>query len=108
MQIWEPSSRTKLSDLRHPKPSVGPIAFSTDAKTLVGGDSDGVLHFWNVASGSEIAALPAHVSACRSVSFSPDGRCLATADVVDTVRLWSAPSLSEIDGSSKGERHEAR
>ena len=100
VQLLNLASRTKLKEFRHRGMSVDPMAFSPDGKTLVGGTGDGALHLWNVASGSEIAMLAGHVSACRSVSFSPDGRCLATAEVVDTIKLWLAPSFDEIDRPS--------
>jgi WD40 repeat protein len=103
--LWELVSRKELKKLRDPVPWLGPLAFAPDGKTLVGGNVDGQLHFWNVASGNAIVTLPAHLSACRSISFAPDGRCLATAEAGDTIKLWPAPAFAETDHSSPMANH---
>jgi WD40 repeat protein len=93
-------ARKKLKEFRRPAGGLGPLTFALDGKTLLGGDHDGNVHFWNVASGNFIATLPAHTASCRSISFSPDRCWMATAEVVDTVKLWFAPSFEEIERPS--------
>ena len=94
VQIWDLAARTKLAQFRSVNAC---MAFSPDGKTLVGGTSDGALHLWNVASGSEITTLAALVSSCRAISFSPDGRSLAAAEVANAIKLWVAPDFEETD-----------
>ena len=54
-------------------------AFTPDSKTLVLGDAEGGITFWDIASGRQRAAIFAHVDAVRSIAFSPDGLCIATS-----------------------------
>ena len=84
VEVWDLVTRRSLMRFHFRVSWEDPLAFSPDGKTLVGGDIDGKVYFWNLASGNLIATLPAHTAACRAISFSPDGRALGTAEVVDT------------------------
>jgi WD40 repeat protein len=70
VELWDLVSRTRVKGFPHAVPSLGPLALAPDGRTLVGGDVDGRVHFWNIASGTIIATIPAHIASCRSISFS--------------------------------------
>jgi len=68
--------------------SIGGVAFSPDGKVLVtGGDQlssqtqNGILEFWDTATGKLIARKRAAMP-ISALAFSPDGQTLATAEVV--------------------------
>jgi RNA polymerase sigma factor (sigma-70 family) len=80
--------------------TVQTLALSPDGNTLVaGGDTDGKVRLWDVATGKEIALLQGNKGPVRVVAFSPDGRVLAVAGSGtekqgsgDLVTLWDVPS----------------
>lgn len=79
-----------LRPLRHPQ--MWSVAFSPDGRTIAAGDSDGVLHLFDLeAQGVQsMLDLQGHSGGIPSVAFSPDGAWLASASCDSTVRLWTA------------------
>jgi RNA polymerase sigma factor (sigma-70 family) len=92
------------------------VAFAPDGKTLAvgsgrsldqvwsamtvvpppaGGTRLGRITLWDVASGQELAVLPADVSGVYSLAFSPDGKLLAMGSSEAFVKLWRLDSPSE-------------
>jgi WD40 repeat protein/tRNA A-37 threonylcarbamoyl transferase component Bud32 len=74
-------------------------AFSPDGKVLVA--SQGIvgttLHFWDVASGKEIAPpRHDHPNWVSQFLFSADGSTLVTASADQTIRLWDATDLTQV------------
>jgi WD40 repeat protein len=55
------------------------------------GGSDGLIQFWDVATGRDRGVLNAHASNVRSIFFSPDGRLMATGSRDNTAKVWDAP-----------------
>jgi WD40 repeat protein len=83
VEVWDLVSRRSLMKFHFRVGWEDPVAFSPDGKTLVGGDIDGKVYFWNIASGSLIATLPAHTAGCRAISFSP------AVDVSPRPKWWT-------------------
>jgi WD40 repeat protein len=69
------------------------IAFAPNGHRLATVGQDGTLRLWDVSSGGQLAAIPAHRGVAYDVAYSPDGRTIATAGGGDrTARLWDADS----------------
>jgi WD40 repeat protein len=76
------------------------IAFSPDGSRLASGSNDGIVRFWDVATGRLLSNVLASDSV-NALAFSPDGRRMATgsgdASLVQplhapAVRVWDAGS----------------
>jgi WD40 repeat protein len=89
-----------------PMPPAHRLAFSPDAKLLVGAASpviplgesgapilDYSLIVWDVASGEEVLRLPGHRARITCLSFL-DGKTLASASEDSTVLVWDLPTLN--------------
>ena len=69
------------------------MAFSRDSKTLAtGGDYDGSIKLWDIASGKELNTLSGPTDMVTSIAFAPDGSMLAAGSKDGTVRLWKLGS----------------
>ena len=66
------------------------VAFHPSGMTLASGGKDGIVRFWDEATGNSVQTLQGHKNAVHSVAFSPDGQILASGGVDGTVRLWDA------------------
>ncbi len=66
---------------------VSALLFSEDGKTLVNGNRDGTIHFWDINS-SQIKTTLSGQSGLRSVTISPDGSTLASGGSDGTVLIW--------------------
>ena len=64
------------------------VAFSPDGKLFATGGSDGVIRWWDAASGKELLTCRGHENAVISVAFSPDGEGLASGSHDNTIKLW--------------------
>jgi WD40 repeat protein len=80
--------------------SVTLAGFSTDGKTLISGDNDGVIRLWDAATGKE-RTPGSH--AIRDATLSPDGRTLAYAQ--DGIRFWDMAAGRETGGLPSVSNH---
>ncbi len=94
VKIWDAASGDQKSTLRHGN-LVYSVAFSPDGKTLASGEhSTGVIHLWDIETGTSTGALAGGNGSVWSVAFSPDGKTLASGGYVvrrgggGVLRLW--------------------
>jgi WD40 repeat protein len=84
---------------RHDAP-VQRLALSPDGRTLVSGDYEGFLVFWDLGAGRERGRLRAHRQPLNGLSFSPDARILASwsapAATPGEVALWDPTAIKEL------------
>lgn len=72
-------------------------AFSPEGRLFVTGGGDGTLRLWDLATGTEEAALEWHQQQVGHLEFSADGRWLLSASFPDgVVRLWPWQALRTI------------
>lgn len=63
------------------------VVFTPDARHIISGSSDGTIRFWNVQSGKQIHAIPAH-RPVMSLAISSDGESLACGLTESVVKFW--------------------
>jgi eukaryotic-like serine/threonine-protein kinase len=74
------------------------LELSPDGKVLAVGDFNGLVRFWNMATGDELRPpLQAHSESVVSAAFSADGQVLATASLDQTIKLWEFATRRELD-----------
>ena len=65
------------------------VAFSPDGQTLAGGDDDGNVVLWDVASGERLGPpLKGTNVGLQDLAFSPDGTLLASSNFFGQIDLW--------------------
>lgn len=62
--------------------------FHQDGSLLATGDLHGVGLVWDLRSGKNILAFPAHSKQLTSIVFMPNGYQLATGSDDNTVKIW--------------------
>lgn len=66
---------------------VSALLFTENGKTLVNGNRDGTIHFWDL-NASQIRTTLSGQSGLRSVTISPDGSTLASGGSDGTILIW--------------------
>jgi WD40 repeat protein len=70
--------------------------FTPDNRILATGGLDGVIRFWDVATGKEVRRFRGHTMHILCLAFTPDGKVMASASWDTTVRLWDTASGQEL------------
>jgi WD40 repeat protein len=70
-------------------------AFSPDGAEIAVGDANGVIHFWNVQTGTKIGELGGHTGYVYGLCWSADGKMLASASGDKTVRVWKMSGTTD-------------
>jgi WD40 repeat protein/predicted Ser/Thr protein kinase len=88
VELWDPAAERRRAALRGHEDCVI-LAMAPDGRTLAsGGNSDGRLILWDVATGRELGRLPHQPGGVWALAFSPDGQKLAVGGRDQPVRLW--------------------
>jgi WD40 repeat protein len=66
------------------------VALSADGERLAASGADGSVRVCDVATGTELPALPKHPNPLNCLRFSPDGSQLATNFTRRAIKLWDA------------------
>ena len=75
--------------------------FTPDNKSLVTGDNDGLINFWNLQTLRVALTLRHSHAPAALLAFGPEGDLLLSRGGSGGVKFWSAPSLAEIDEARK-------
>jgi WD40 repeat protein len=87
---WDVATGAERPPVLRTQPAQGfasPV-FTPDSKTLITGDQERQVRFWDAASGQERAApggVPGHLI---SLALSPDGKTVAAGGTDETIRLF--------------------
>ena len=95
IELWDVDTGTLRATLGERTDEIGTLAFSLDAKTFVGANSeDGSIRFWDANTGEELSVLTTgHTDGLNALAFSPDSSTLA-AGYAKTVELWDTNALT--------------
>jgi WD40 repeat protein len=78
------------------------IVFSPDGKTLAGGDADGWIRLWDVATGELRNQSPLHSGPVHAVALRPDGARLISIGAEGTLIEWDAGTGKALEKTSVG------
>lgn len=67
--------------------AVTSLVFSPDGKTLVNGNREGTIHFWDMRTQQIKSTFSEH-SGLNALAFSPDGHTLASGSSDGTILIW--------------------
>ena len=67
----------------------GYCVISPDGRFLAWGDSDGTVHFFDIAKGTTVDSLGAHSASVQRVAFSPDSRTVVSTGDDGLAIVWN-------------------
>jgi len=76
------------------------VAFSSDSKYVLSGDSNGEVKLWDVQTGKEIRDFSGHSDIVESVAFSPNSKYVLSGSRDRQVKLWDVQTGKEIHNFS--------
>ena len=107
IHVWDVETGTFLLNINkrertHGSGAIYSLAFSSDGRTLAGGQSDGKISLWSVGTGVFLHATAAVANSIGShpilsLAFSPDGETLAAGVEDGTLRLWDVKTATHLD-----------
>jgi WD40 repeat protein len=103
MRVWDVVIRRTTPIGRGYRNALHDVAFSPDARRLVatGTSPKGLVKFWDVETGRDVATLLGEPGWFCHIGFSPDGNTLFAASLEGIALLWRAPSWAEIEAAEK-------
>ena len=98
-RLWDVKTGTELFKLDAKQFFTNAVAFSHDGTTLATGGGPGIIHLWNVKTGSKLATLTATFtdsseSEAEVLAFSPDDSTLAVSFLNHTL-FWDMKTRQE-------------
>ncbi len=93
-QLWDTVTGQLIQTYKSGSRFLGDAAVDPDGVTLVAGDADGFLRFWDVRSGRPLWILPAHGSAVVGLHF--DGVDLITRGIGGDLVRWALPAPQKV------------
>jgi WD40 repeat protein len=91
IKLWDPIAGTLRTTLGNKQNGAYAVTFSPDGQTLATISLDHVVTLWDVATGRELANVPASLPHTLCIVAAPNGETLAMAGCRDqptSVRLW--------------------
>jgi WD40 repeat protein len=110
LSLWDPASLKKIADSPAGADPLGPLGVTRDGKTLVTGNFQGKLLFWDVARRQAIGdPVPAFDdNRVDRVVFSPDGSTVAALSPGPEVRFWNVASRQRLPSTLRADPEYAR
>jgi len=76
-------------------PIILSMALSPDGKWFAAGDSEGLIHVWDIAERKELISKKIYATGVVQVAISPDSSEIATITYSDEVTIWSSDMLEQ-------------
>ena len=96
VSVWDVASRKAVSSLRAHKAGITTLAFSPSGRLFVTASyAEGVVRFWDPATGQPRGCLPSVLYGLTGVAFSPDATILAVSRS-DEASLWNLASARQV------------
>ncbi|TMK33541.1 MAG: hypothetical protein E6G58_13330 [Actinobacteria bacterium] len=103
ISIWDTRARAIVRTAPSVDGGIYASDISNDGRTLVTGATDGIVHLWDVASGTPIGTpLTGLKPFTLTVDMSPDGSTVVGADALGDVLLWDVTTGTVIAGLLPG------
>ncbi len=94
---WDSRTGKQRYRVKVARCDVNGFALSPDQKVLAVGDREGIVSFWDAATGKKLhTGNVTHGGEVFRVAFSPDGKLLASSGGDWLVRLWDVSSGKEV------------
>ncbi len=77
-----------------PTVSEARLAFTADSSRLAVAGSNGVVRFFDAATGGFQQSLTAHAGGVGDIAFSPDGQTMITRCFSEQGKIWNYPALT--------------
>jgi len=88
LKIWDAKTGNMLSTIKHDS-MVWSLAWTSDQKKLITGDTDGWIRIFDTATWQHIAILEGHIHTVYALSLFQNDRLLASGSLDETARLWN-------------------
>ena len=79
-----------------------------DGRIAACGDYSGSVHIWDLAEGSQLRVLAAHVGVVRCIALSADGRIVATGGDDMSLRVWDVAVRAAVLHTRRAHRSHQR
>jgi len=66
------------------------VALSPNGRLAASGDSEGVIHLWDLTNGTDLGSPGKHTAAVQALAFARNGSWLVSAGLDMAVRFWDA------------------
>ena len=112
LRVWDVETGKQVRTFEGVVDKVRCIVVSPDGKTVAVGHfidnpdaalRSGTVRIWDIASGKEIRAFPAHAHEVAAIAFSRDGKMLASSGYDKTLRIFDVATgkqLHSLTGST--------
>ena len=88
IEVWDLKSSQMTHSTEWYVGPTSPVVFTPDSQTVISGDPDGKIRFWDVATGTIVSILDAQGDVITNLALSPDGNLLASSCLYGEIKLW--------------------
>jgi WD40 repeat protein len=107
IEVWDMKSNQMTNSREWYVGPSSPVVFTPDSHTVISGDPDGLIRFWDVETGTVVSTLDAQGAQgemITNLAISPDGNLLASSCLYGEIKLWdlSASRISQTIQTTEG------
>ncbi len=88
-RVWDTDARMEIQSFRgHGDARINAVDVSRDGVLTVTGDSDGILHVWNLVTGERVAEYKLETGSISDVALDPLSQKVAFASDYGVLQVW--------------------